>query len=422
MTDKNLFLYDLAVVAIFKNEGKYLKEWLDYHLLAGVEHFYLYNNDSSDEYAQVLAPYVEKNLVTLTNISGKGIQMPAYDDAIEKHRFECRYMAFIDLDEFIYPKTGQSISEVVDEIFSRKNDAAALGINWQCFGSNGEDKADYSRGVLERFTRRAPSDWIFTNEEGLNDGNIYIKSITNPRLINYYLGPHFAIYFNELKSINSESIETWNAGSYPIASDKIVINHYFTKSLEEFTCKKSVRGRGFNTGKKYFMENFRDFNRNEVFDDGILKYRAARADNFSFESDADKIRRAEKALIEMLTQRSPFDAPPDFFSDKLETFLTCRALAEKLGTKIGDRTAEEYALVWIYQTLVKVEKISYADIQQFVRALPEILARPFPLCRKIKILTQDFVIPSFCEMFKDIFDLKSRSELLQLQKLLRLIK
>ena len=41
MVDKNLFLYDLAVVAIFKDEAPYLKEWLDYHLAAGVEHFYL---------------------------------------------------------------------------------------------------------------------------------------------------------------------------------------------------------------------------------------------------------------------------------------------------------------------------------------------------------------------------------------------
>ncbi|MBO4401217.1 MAG: hypothetical protein J5809_05170 [Selenomonadaceae bacterium] len=32
--DKNLFLYDLAVVAIMKNEAPYAKEWLDYHLLA----------------------------------------------------------------------------------------------------------------------------------------------------------------------------------------------------------------------------------------------------------------------------------------------------------------------------------------------------------------------------------------------------
>ena len=104
MADKNLFLYDLAVVAIFKDEGRYLKEWLDYHLLAGVDHFYLYNNYSSDDYKEILAPYVEKNLVTLTEWPGKFMMYPAYEDAIEKFRFDCRYMAFIDLDEFIFPK------------------------------------------------------------------------------------------------------------------------------------------------------------------------------------------------------------------------------------------------------------------------------------------------------------------------------
>ena len=104
MVDKNLFLYDLAITAIFKDEAPYLKEWLDYHLLAGVEHFYVYNNNSSDDYEKVLAPYVEKNLVTLTDFPGKMMQMPAYEDAIEKYRFDCRYMAFIDIDEFVYPK------------------------------------------------------------------------------------------------------------------------------------------------------------------------------------------------------------------------------------------------------------------------------------------------------------------------------
>ena len=193
MTEKNLFLYDLAVVAIFKDEGKYLREWLDYHLLAGVEHFYLYNNDSSDDYAEVLAPYVENNLVTLTDWSGRFVMYSAYNDAIARHRFDCRYMAFIDLDEFIFPKTNQSIVEVVDEVFSRDPNAAALGINWQIFGSNGEEKADYSRGVLERFTRRAPSDWAIIKEDKANIGNIYIKSIVNPRLVDYYLSPHFAI-------------------------------------------------------------------------------------------------------------------------------------------------------------------------------------------------------------------------------------
>ena len=48
----------LSVCAIYKNEARYLAEWLEFHLLAGVEHFFLYNNDSTDDHREVLAPYL----------------------------------------------------------------------------------------------------------------------------------------------------------------------------------------------------------------------------------------------------------------------------------------------------------------------------------------------------------------------------
>ena len=107
MVDKNLFLHNLAVVAILKDEGNYLKEWLDYHLLAGVDHFYLYDNDSSDNQAEVAKPYVEAGLVDYFPLPGKAMQMVAYNDAVKRFKFHCRYMAFIDLDEFVYPKVDR---------------------------------------------------------------------------------------------------------------------------------------------------------------------------------------------------------------------------------------------------------------------------------------------------------------------------
>ena len=102
--DKNLFLHDLAVVAILKNEAPYLREWLDYHLLAGVDHFYLYDNESPDNQREVAAPYVKAGLVDYIPLPGKKMQMIAYSDAVNKFKYQCRYMAFIDLDEFIFPK------------------------------------------------------------------------------------------------------------------------------------------------------------------------------------------------------------------------------------------------------------------------------------------------------------------------------
>ncbi|MBR0260591.1 MAG: glycosyltransferase family 92 protein [Selenomonadaceae bacterium] len=416
MVDKNLFMYDLAVVAIFKDEGKYLKEWLDYHLLAGVEHFYLYNNDSSDDYAQVLAPYVEKNLVTLTDFPGKLMQYTAYHDAIEKYRFDCRYMAFIDIDEFIFPKSNRAVAEVVDEILSDIPNVAGLAINWQIFGSNGQDKADYSKGVLERFTRRAFENAPFFDGNGNRSGDAHVKIIVNPRFMRYMDSPHKAVYFDGKFVVNSNGECLLTFYNDPALYDKIVVNHYVIKSREEFLLKqKKGRADSYDdVNSAYFSAN----DRNEVFDDGILKYRAARAENFSFESDDARINRVINSMVRTLTKSSINDS----LVDKLETFLTCRALAEKFQIKIGEHSAEELALAWIYRTLVKANSLTYAEIQQFLKALPEILTRPFPICKEIKTLMQEHIIPKLCKVLKDTADWSAHFDLVYVQKLLLLIK
>ena len=109
MVDKDLFLHDLAVVAILKNEAPYLKEWLDYYLAAGVDHFYLYDNDSPDNQREIAEPYVKAGVVDYFSMPGKAMQYIAYSDAVNKFKYQCRYMAFIDGDEFIYPKTNRNI-------------------------------------------------------------------------------------------------------------------------------------------------------------------------------------------------------------------------------------------------------------------------------------------------------------------------
>ena len=59
--------WDLSICAIFQDETPYLKEWLEFHLMAGVQHFYLYNNNSTDNYLQILLPYIKSGTVELMN-------------------------------------------------------------------------------------------------------------------------------------------------------------------------------------------------------------------------------------------------------------------------------------------------------------------------------------------------------------------
>ena len=54
----------LAVVALVRNEARWLPEWIAYHALpvVGVDHFFLYDNGSHDELHQVTAPLVASGL------------------------------------------------------------------------------------------------------------------------------------------------------------------------------------------------------------------------------------------------------------------------------------------------------------------------------------------------------------------------
>ena len=106
MVDKRLFLHDLSVVSFLrKNEGRYLKEWLDYHLAAGVDHFFLYDNVPVDETSELLKPYVKDELVDYFPVQGELMQIPAYNDAARRFSYVTRYMAFIDSDRFLFTNT-----------------------------------------------------------------------------------------------------------------------------------------------------------------------------------------------------------------------------------------------------------------------------------------------------------------------------
>ena len=40
----------VALCMRFRDEARYLAEWVEYYLAAGVDHFFLYNNFSTDDY------------------------------------------------------------------------------------------------------------------------------------------------------------------------------------------------------------------------------------------------------------------------------------------------------------------------------------------------------------------------------------
>ena len=148
--------YYLTVCAIAKNEGPYFKEWIDWHHKQGVEKFYIYDNESTDCTKEVLAPYIQSGLVEYRYWPGQKQQLPAYDDCFERHRLEARWIAVIDLDEFIVPIKDKNIPDFL----RRMEKFSAVEINWLVYGSGGaktKGPGAFPNIVLTRMSRALPT-------------------------------------------------------------------------------------------------------------------------------------------------------------------------------------------------------------------------------------------------------------------------
>lgn len=226
--DRTTPRYYLAVCAIAKNEGPYFKEWIEWHRKQGVEKFYIYDNESTDCTKEVLKPYIESGLVEYNYWPGRKQQLATYDDCFERHRLEARWIAVIDLDEFIYPVKDQSITEFL----RRMEDYSVVEINWLVYGSGGA-KNQEPGGVMERFHKHS------LPEHKLNT---HVKSIANPRRVCTMTGCHEAARISgRAADSHGQPLKRGFRDRTP-QQDIIHIKHYAVKSYEEFLAKRS-RGR-----------------------------------------------------------------------------------------------------------------------------------------------------------------------------------
>ncbi len=92
----------LAVCAIFLDEAPYLAEWVSFHRIQGVERFYLYDNRSSDDWRSELRPEIEAGIVEVQHWPFVPGMLSAYEDCLRRHRDDARWIAFLDIDEFLF--------------------------------------------------------------------------------------------------------------------------------------------------------------------------------------------------------------------------------------------------------------------------------------------------------------------------------
>ena len=253
---KDKYLYNFAICAIFKNEALYLKEWIEYHKFIGVDKIYLYNNNSTDNYYEVLKPYIKEKFVILKNCPGKERQMDAYNDCLMRYKYKAKYIAFIDIDEFLFEKNNKLL-EKVNHIFDKNSNIAGVQLNWKIFGSSHQEKY-VDEPVTKRFVYSSNKDFSV---------NKHTKSIVNPRKVVCIANPHYAIYVENYYAVNVDGKIISNNAMNEDVNDNLRVNHYFTKSKDEFVLKIQ---RGTADGYPIrSMELFDSHDKNDVYDDSM---------------------------------------------------------------------------------------------------------------------------------------------------------
>jgi len=187
--------------------------------------------------------------------------MLAYEHYLLSFGNQTRWAAVIDGDEFLVPQHKNTVPEVLEEY----EDVGGLGVSWRIFGSNGH--LTRPKGTLiENFTKASPKTW---------HENTHIKSIIQPaktKRTNY--NPHSFLYQDGFSCVSEDFKVVKNAWT-PHCSEKLQLNHYFTKSREEFELKVK-RGRADVSDPKIkgrSMEDFENFDRMCTEEDvGALRF------------------------------------------------------------------------------------------------------------------------------------------------------
>ena len=258
----------LSLAAVVKDEALYIKEWIEFHRMVGVTHFYIYDHESTDNLYEELSPYIDKGIVTYTYWPGEVVYFQGYNDCLNKYKYESKYIGFIDPDEFIIPVNGENLIDIIEDIFSKFKDCGGLGVNWRMYGSSHhENRVDGL--VMENYKIRAEDNY------GVNK---HIKTICNPRVtIEFRDYPHCPIYMEPYHCVNEYGIYIKGPFFENSTCDKIRINHYHFKSKEEYILRKS-KGRPDKIApipskesiEKHFMQY--DPSLSKVYDPIVDKY------------------------------------------------------------------------------------------------------------------------------------------------------
>lgn len=239
-------MHNAVICAIAKNENIYIAEWVEYYFNLGFDHIYLYdNNASTTEYVGNFIPEKYRGKVTIFNINDDyryHLQTYYYKEFYANYKKTFNWVAFFDIDEFL--DLNNEFKDINEFLAQNKfNNINQIVFKWKLFGDNGYLERDMSIPVHEFFKKPAT---------GLRQIGNCTKVIIKGKNATEELGSHgHHVHFVSgeeepwqaaFPSGQKISVVTYQIQPSVYKNETIFVNHYMTKTLNEFLKYKWQRG------------------------------------------------------------------------------------------------------------------------------------------------------------------------------------
>lgn len=216
--------YYISICLLAKNENDYINEWLKWHIDLGIEHFYIYDNDSN----MPLINSIDKNYLSYCTIIDfpsprKHIQQECYKHCLDNYKQECEWMAFIDGDEFIRLKNS---IDTIQNFLKNYEAYDGLYIKWTVYNANGHLKKE-NKPLRKRFTQTV--EFNIKNRKNNANGKTIIHSDNIIKM-----SAHCPTVCSKYNVVDEDFNKLYSPYNAQVPYDKITIDHYYTKSLEEW--------------------------------------------------------------------------------------------------------------------------------------------------------------------------------------------
>lgn len=205
----DLVKHRLCVCTMLRNQARFMREWVMYHDRIGVERWFIYDNNSDDDIVETIELLTRQGYKITRHVwPWIKTQEAGFAHCALRARDFCKWVGFIDVDEFLHVPSGAHLGSIISNLTVRP-DVGELRISCHNFGPSGLKRVP-PEGVMVGYTCRL----------GLPERH---KSIVqpdklNPTLIN--IVHHFHLK-NGFKHVNVDRY-------------LLVINHYKFQVWEVF--------------------------------------------------------------------------------------------------------------------------------------------------------------------------------------------